>query len=260
MLFPPGHALMRAPAGAQRWPPYALGVDPFFGSEFNRQPWVTWIETVLGVIAGACTLCLLTWVPILYYATRRRSRSLFAAAFGYFVVAFLFWTVMVTTTDEDGNSQQPWADAFMIPTLLIISILAPVHVVLLNEHLRHVWRRRRNGPIERREQARRLLVANPVARFALAIGRPDLVRTHKDGGLIDVNAVPDHVIFKVLGMRRDVALRIIAERAQRGPFTSMLDLTVRCAVSPDVTAAFNDRLLFLPPPPDRFRPQVLRQH
>ncbi|GAB3865917.1 BTAD domain-containing putative transcriptional regulator [Dactylosporangium cerinum] len=255
--FPQDHALMRAPAGAQRWPPYALGVDPFFGTEFNRQPWITWVETVLGIIAGACTLCLLAWVPILYHATRRRSGRLFAAAFGYFVVAAFFWVLMIATVEDDGSS---WADPIMIPIVIIVSIGVPVHVLLLNEHLRHVWRRRRNGPIERRVQARQLLVTSPVARFALAIGRPDLVRTHNDGGLIDVNAVPEHVIYKVLGMRRDVARRIIAERAQRGPFTSMLDLTVRCAVGPDVTAAFNDRLLFLPPPPDRFRPQALRQH
>ncbi len=119
-----------------------------------------------------------------------------------------------------------------------------------------MWRRRRNGPVERRAQARRLLVASPVSRFVLAIGRPDLLRTHKDGGLVDINAVPDHVILRLFGMRRIVARRIVAERALRGPFTSMLDLTIRCALGSDVTAAFNERLLFLPPPPP---PSVPRQ-
>jgi len=243
-----GPVLMQAPAGAQCWPPFAVGVDPFFGAEFNRQPWITWVETVLGVIAGACTFGLLSWVPILYHATRRRSGKLLAAAFGYLALGVVFWAFIIVTAETDGT-QPAWADAFMVPSFIGFSVVAPLHVVLLNEHLRHMWRRRRNGPIERRAQARRLLTTSPVARFALAIGRPDLIRTHKDGGLIDVNAVPDHVIFQLLGFRRDLARRIVAERVERGPFISMLDLTIRCAASPDVTAAFNDRLLFLPPPP-----------
>jgi DNA-binding SARP family transcriptional activator len=255
---------MQAPAGAQRWPAYAVAVDPFFGTEFNRHAWITWIETVLGVLAGACTMCILAWVPILYHAARRRSRPLLATAVGYFVLCAVFWVVM-TTTIADDLSQPTWAQAIAMPILFGLMLIIPVHVVLLNEHLRHLWRRRRNGPIERRAQTRRILITDPVARFALVIGRPDLLQTYNDGGLIDLNAVPEHVIFKVLGARRDLARRIIAERAGRGPFVSMLDLAVRCAVGPDVTAAFNDRLLFLPPPqpppvpqPLLLQPQVLQ--
>ncbi|MEV4508040.1 AfsR/SARP family transcriptional regulator [Dactylosporangium sp. NPDC049525] len=246
--YPPLPALVPPSVGAQRWPPFAVGVDPFFGTEFNRHPWITWLETILGVIAGACTMCVLAWVPILYHAARRHSAPLFAAAIGYFGLAVVFWAVM-TTTVEDDLSQPVWAEAIAMPILFGVSLIVPVHVVLLNEHLRHLWQRRRNGPIERRAQARRLLNTSPAARFALAIGRPDLVRTHNDGGLIDVNGVPDFVIFKVFGTRRVLARRVVTERAVRGPFTSMLDLTIRCAVSADVTAAYNDRLLFLPPPP-----------
>ncbi|MET7419149.1 BTAD domain-containing putative transcriptional regulator [Dactylosporangium sp. NPDC005555] len=246
--FPGIPPLVKAPAGAQRWPPFAVGVDPFFGREFNRQPWVTWMETLVGVLFSGCTMTLLAWVPVLYHATRRRSAPLAFAAIGYFAVAVAFWVVMIATVEDDG-SQPDWASVVSVSALFLVSLGVPVHVVLLNEHLRHVWRRRRNGPIDRRERARQLLVTNPVSRFAFAIGRPDLMRTHKDGGLVDVNAVPEHVLFEVPGLRRGLARRILADRAARGPYTSMLDLAVRCGIGADVTAAFNDRLLFLPPPP-----------
>ncbi|MFF5230941.1 BTAD domain-containing putative transcriptional regulator [Dactylosporangium sp. NPDC000521] len=245
-LFP-APMLVAAPVGMRRWPPFAVGVDPYFGHEFDRQPWITWIETLIGIVLSACTLSTFAWVPFLYHGARRRSRPLLAIALGYLAVATTYWTVEFIYL-EDDLSQPPLAEAVAMLSLFGVSLGAPVHVLLINEHLRHLWRRRRSGPLERRERARQLLITSPVARFALAIGRPDLPRRHNDGGLIDVNAVPDYVLLGIRGMRPAVAHRIIANRAAHGPFVSMLDLALRCGVSPDDTAAYNDRLLFLPPP------------
>ncbi|MEV4130660.1 BTAD domain-containing putative transcriptional regulator [Dactylosporangium sp. NPDC049742] len=256
MLFPMP-MLVAAPVGLRRWPPFAVGVDPYFGHEFNRQPWITWIETLVGIVLSACTLSTFAWVPFLYHGARRRSRPLLAVALGYFAVAVTYWTVEMIYL-EDDLSQPPLAEAVAMLSVFGVSLGAPVHVLLINEHLRHLWRRRRSGPLERRERARRLLVTSPVARFALAIGRPDLPRRHNDGGLIDVNAVPDHVLLTIKGMRPAVAHRVIADRTARGPFVSMLDLALRCGVSPDDTAAYNDRLLFLPPPPVLQQPPVMQ--
>jgi hypothetical protein len=72
-----------------------------------------------------------------------------------------------------------------------------------------------------------VLRQEPALARDLRIGRPDLPRHYDDGGLVDVNNVPEHVLTTALGITRDEARRIVAERQRTGGFTSVDEIAAR---------------------------------
>ena len=54
--------------------------------------------------------------------------------------------------------------------------------------------------MRRRQQARQLAQDSPVLARELAIGRPDVPHDYDDGGLVDVNHVPEDVLASSLGL------------------------------------------------------------
>ncbi|MEU2612865.1 helix-hairpin-helix domain-containing protein, partial [Micromonospora sp. NPDC007271] len=97
-------------------------------------------------------------------------------------------------------------------------------------------------------EARQLLYHYPAARRELRIGRPDLPRAYDDGGLIDINAVPEQVISGLPGLSQEQARRVVTDRWLRGPFGSVEELSVRCLLPPSSAEVLRDLLVFLPPP------------
>jgi len=99
----------------------------------------------------------------------------------------------------------------------------------------------------RREHARYLLYHYPAARAELGLGRPDLPRTFDDGGLVDVNAVPEQVLTALPGLTPEQGRQIVVDRWLRGPYASMEEFAARCLLPPNATEPLRDLLLFLPP-------------
>jgi hypothetical protein len=79
----------------------------------------------------------------------------------------------------------------------------------------------------RREHARQILATRPDIARDLMIGRPHLAGAFDDGGLIDVNAVPERILASRLGLSPLHAHHIVMDRKVRGPFGSVDDLTAR---------------------------------
>src|SRR5215218_1504302 len=99
--------------------------------------------------------------------------------------------------------------------LLVAWLGGAAHVVLLNERLGLFQRPRHPSDAYRRvrrEQARYLVYQHPAARRDLLIGRPDLPRTFDDGGLVDVNAVPESVLAGLPGLTPQQARHIAIDR------------------------------------------------
>jgi DNA-binding SARP family transcriptional activator len=232
-----------APGDSGSQPPIAYPPD-----RAVRRPWVTWVETALGVGLVLISFGVLTWTVMLYYAGRRRSRWLGLAVLGYLGLIGLFVVAMESSGEnEDALSA---LDAAGLLALLVAWLGGAVHVVLLNERLGLFQRPRHPADVDRRvrrEQARYLVYQHPAARQDLLIGRPDLPRTFDDGGLVDVNAVPESVLAGLAGLTPQQARHIAMDRWMRGPFGSMEELTARCLLPLTAADDLREVLLFLPP-------------
>jgi DNA uptake protein ComE-like DNA-binding protein len=78
----------------------------------------------------------------------------------------------------------------------------------------------------------------------LRIGRPDLPRQFNDGGLVDVNHVPDQILVERLGLSPAEAARVVEARERLGGFSSAAELCAFAEI-PDATIDIvQERLLF----------------
>ncbi|GEM_PF-572087 len=100
--------------------------------------------------------------------------------------------------------------------------------------------------VQRRRQARELLLDQPDLAQELRIGRPDLARSYDDGGLVDVNHVPVSALVEALEIPRPTAERVVIERELRNGFTSVDELVVYCGLTADRLAVIRTRIIFLP--------------
>lgn len=231
---------------------------PFGRPRRERHPlprWVSATATILGTLLVLLSFGFVTWLVILGYAVRRRSRRLGQLAVGYLAAASMVVYLIAT---DDQTTEVPVAEAFFgLGLVTLCWVVGAAHVVLLNQW---VWGKVTGRPRAvqahdeeqrlRREQARYLLHRHPTARQEFAIGRPDLPRAFDDGGLVDVNAVPDSVLATLPGLTDEQRRQVVMERWLRGPYGSMEELAARCPLPLAVTEGLRDVLLFLPPPPD----------
>ncbi|RLP91711.1 hypothetical protein EAD98_23115 [Micromonospora sp. CV4] len=194
----------------------------------------------------------LTWLVIAAYAAWRRSWRLAVAGVGY--LALLIVEVGLLDVENSDEISDNKAVGFL-GLALITWLVGAVHVVLLS---RGLWAAITGSPGSgrdradeerriRREHARYLLYHYPAARDELRLGRPDLPRTFDDGGLIDVNSVPEQVLAELPGLTADQSRQLVVDRWLRGPYASMEELAGRCLLPPSATEPLRDLLLFLPP-------------
>ncbi|MFD0823211.1 transcriptional regulator, partial [Micromonospora zhanjiangensis] len=244
------------------WPGPAL---PAVGAAPARAGWPRWLSVLvnfLAVLLVLASLGYLTWAVLLGYAIRRRSRWLGAAAAGYFALTM---AVIVAVGPDPVDAEPVGLDDALVSAQVVVAwLIGAVHVLLLNRLLRGPGHRRRDDSedAERsarrvlRERARYLLYHYPTARTELRIGRPDLPRDYDDGGLIDINAVPEEVIHRLPGLPADQCRQIAVVRRLRGGFLSMEDLAAHCLLPPVSTEPLREFLIFLPRPPAAQPPPV----
>jgi DNA-binding SARP family transcriptional activator len=183
-----------------------------------------WVRlcAVLATLAGAG---LVTWLVIGAYAVNRRSRILGVIAAAYFGLGAVSCAIVDATVDD------PNAGGYAIGMWFFAWFGGALHVALLN----FLPKRARSDAFERRvkrEQALQLLRHHPAFAHQLGIGRPDLPGHFDDGGLVDVNAVPEMVLAALPGVGPQRAWAIAVDRARRGPFTTVDDLAARGLVAP----------------------------
>ena len=215
------------------------------------------------MVVGTATVLLsfgaFTWAVILGYALWRRSWRLALAGLAYFLLVLSFFVLAVRAPENE----EPGAleSLYFIIALGICWLLGAAHVLLLNPTVWAAvgglfWSGRQRTDEQRRlrrEQARYLLHHYPAARAELCIGRPDLLRGYDDGGLVDINAVPDPLLATLPGLTAEQCRQIAVDRWLRGPYGSLEELAQRCGLPPAAAEPLRDVLLFLPPelPPAR---------
>ncbi|MFI7487108.1 BTAD domain-containing putative transcriptional regulator [Micromonospora echinaurantiaca] len=217
--------------------------------------WASATATIAGTALVLLSFGCFTWLVMLTYAAWRRSWRLALVGVGY-LVAVLVEVSMLNL--EDPDAEVPGTEAVIFLGLAVVTwLVGAAHVVLLS---RGVWAALTGGQGSarfraeeerriRREHARYLLYHYPAARDELRIGRPDLPRTFDDGGLIDVNAVPDQVLAGLPGLTADQCRQLTVDRWLRGPYASLEELAGRCLLPPTATDRLRELLFFLPPTP-----------
>ncbi|WP_329250286.1 winged helix-turn-helix domain-containing protein [Actinoallomurus sp. NBC_01490] len=186
----------------------------------------------------------LSWAALAFFAARRRSWALGLASAGYFLLVGVF----VFTMSDSGES--PWDNVAML-ALLLAMVGGAVHVAVL---VTGTSARLRNAPPDldtlrslelriRREQALTLLDHYPPIARELRIGRPDLSRVFNDGGLVDINGVPEHVLAALPGVTVPQAQQIVARRRVTGGFASVEDLITYGLLPVPVVRALSDVLI-----------------
>ncbi|HEY1830590.1 MAG TPA: helix-hairpin-helix domain-containing protein [Acidimicrobiales bacterium] len=88
------------------------------------------------------------------------------------------------------------------------------------------------------------MTKNPTLADELGIGRPDIHRTFEDGGLIDVNHVPEPYLLHLPGIGSDLASRIVELRKSIGGFDSTGDLEVTLDIEPGRLDQAKDLMIF----------------
>ncbi|WP_349880234.1 BTAD domain-containing putative transcriptional regulator [Micromonospora sp. HUAS YX12] len=252
-FLPPPAGPGEPPTGLPAWatPPVA----PLFGAvPPSRRPagvpgWLSVVATVGGAFTALFSFGMLTWLVVLLYGIWRRGWGNVLAAVYYLTVAVTFVVVVGGSETEEVSGPE----GALIMIWLTTWVAGVPHVVLLNGRLlawlRGLWRGRPYADRNRlrREYARYLLYQYPSARADLRIGRPDLPRAYDDGGLVDVNSVPDQVIAGLPGLTRSQAQHVVVDRRMRGPYTSMEELASRCLLPAAATDSLRELLIFLPP-------------
>jgi DNA-binding SARP family transcriptional activator len=177
-----------------------------------------------------------SWAAIAFIAARRRSPSLALAAAGYFLLVVVFVSLLLAMAGGAAH------------TALLLS----------GTHARS----RKVQPVDydtlrslelriRREQALTLLDHHPHIARELHIGRPDLARVFNDGGLVDVNAVPEHILAALPGVSVPQAQQIVARRRAVGGFASVDDLITDGLLPVPAVRALSDVLIVVcEQPPD----------
>ncbi len=165
-----------------------------------------------------------------YAAIRLRSRSLglCAALYALAAVAFLYLT--------NSGPEKSWQSNLGVGIGLTAAVLATGHAFAIRQRVQ-------DGPVvtpedeardalRRRQHCQKLLADNPELAAELKIGRPDLVRTIDDGGLIDVNHVSEKCLTLLPGISTDLATKIIEIRDSIGGFDSLDDMGVLLGLPP----------------------------
>jgi SARP family transcriptional regulator, regulator of embCAB operon len=232
-------------------PPYAP--PPYPSPYASYVPPVTHLAEVrrrsipvrlLAIAVPLITLGFVSWAVIAYFAARRRSLWLWLAAAGYFLLMIVFGF----TTSDDPNSRWEWV---AVLAMLVAMAGGSVHTALLVSGTR----RRQTRPdydtlrsLElriRREQAFTLLNHHPHIARELCIGRPDLSRVFNDGGLVDINAVPEHTLAALPGVTVPQAQQIVARRRAAGNFGSVEDLVTAGLLPLPTVRALSDVLIVI---------------
>jgi SARP family transcriptional regulator, regulator of embCAB operon len=152
-------------------------------------------------------------------ALRRRSVRLGLAAAGY-LAATTTGALMIDTSSDDITSTK---DGLGVTLVIATALVCAVHLAVI------VPRRTQQLPGDetRRQYGRQLAAEHPLIARQLGIGRPDLPNQFDDGGLIDINDAPEAVLRRLPGVSAEHAALIVADRAHRGPFRSVEDVSAR---------------------------------
>lgn len=189
-------------------------------AQSGRKPrtMILWCVLTMGLASWAAPLWAANRRP--YDKSFRKRMHILAIGLG---VAVLLGFALVGSGPEDADGTPTGAASDFGGTLLLLSMAAGVATVLIFRKpqvalpgTESVLARR-----DSRERYRQLIEKDrPLAR-SMHVGRPDVPRDYDDGGLLDINSIPAHVLSTHAGLNDLEAARIVEVRGQLGRFVSV---------------------------------------
>jgi len=202
-------------------------------TELGSMVWALAPLVTVGLAAGPC---------FAYAAVRRRSRGFGLAALVYSVASI---AIVWGNVWSPGNSVELNVGALAV---LAVWTVSSIHALAVR---RRVFFDAVEGPvaaararIRRRDDSRRIAVTDPRLAKELQIGRPDQPSDYDDGGLLDVNHLPEEYLREASGLDPELVRSIVEARAQVGGFESRHDLETIVGLDPRTLDQVADRLLF----------------
>jgi hypothetical protein len=165
-----------------------------------------------------------TWIYFLTAAIRRGDRRQYPVAVAYAVLVIVGFTMaFVVDPSPIESDNYTTAENIGFPIFLLVPLIAAVHGAILATRYGH----RDEEDWLTRETARQFATFEPLRARQLGIGRPEMPRGIADGGLVDLNHATGSELAGLPGVPYFVAQRIVADRAQHGPFRRVEDLMLR---------------------------------
>jgi DNA uptake protein ComE-like DNA-binding protein len=188
-------------------------------------------------------------------ALARRRDNLTITALVVHSVLMLSGCVAIGANDYPAPE---WAEAVFTVTVSITSVVSTVHLLMIRSA---VWSPPAGPqvPVARlssmevvdrarklRDQARRTAQADPMLAKRLGIGRPDQPRQFDDGGLVDLNHAPLHVLVSLPGVTERSARQIQDWVERSGPFSSLGEVMLVIEISPTFEHHLREYCVFIP--------------
>jgi hypothetical protein len=212
------------------------------------------------VWSPAYTVGLFAFIPALHAAIKLQRRDLWLWAVGLSVGDVILWGVVPAGPSNLGESLTTMQNvgAFIAVGLAIVGTIHAFGVrdevfgtsptvkavagtpKVLDPAIANSLAAR-----ERRAESVALSVKDPGLARDLRIGRPDLPRQYEDGGLVDVNHVPEAFLVSHLGLSPEAARTVVAARDHIGGFQSATELCSLADVPPQDLDAIRDRIVTL---------------
>lgn len=203
----------------------------------------------------------IAFIPAVHAAIKLRRRELWLWAVGLIVGNVIVWGLMAGPNAADGGST-PVQDVGAL-FAIVLAVLGTIHALRLRGEVFGAPRGAAAIPAaasprvhdpavaqalaarRRRAESLELSIKDPGLARDLRIGRPDLTREYNDGGLVDVNHVPESVLVAHLGLSQDQARVVIEVRDHIGRYSSANELSVLADLPPETLDAIRDRLVVL---------------
>jgi len=167
--------------------------------------------------------------------------GLCAAVYGSAAVAFLYLV--------NSSSDTSWQANLGVGIGLTFAAVATGHGFAIRQKVQDgpvvTAEDEARGRLRRRSKARKLLIDNPPLAQELRIGRPDLSTNFDDGGLIDVNHVPENYLTSLPGFDNELARKVVELRETVGGFDSLDDMGVLLNLAPQRLDSARERAIFI---------------
>lgn len=202
------------------------------------------------------------FIPALHAAIKLNRRDLWYWAAGLIVGNIFAWTLLASSPSNPDGSSTPIQNVGAA-IALVLAVAGTIQAFRTREEVfaePHAAAAKplAGTPIElepavanslaarrRREESVALSIKDPGLARDLMIGRPDLSRQYYDGGLVDVNHVPEAVLVSHLGLSQDQARTVIEARDHLGGFASADELCSLANLPPQTLDAMRDRVVTL---------------
>jgi hypothetical protein len=204
------------------------------------------LGTIVRALIPALSFGLLAFLPFAHAAVKVHNRRLWLVTAAYAIAS-----VVVFGPLGAASNQSDLGASVFTAAVFGLMLIATVHAFLLR---RRVFFLTPVQPAmaaalaarELRQHAKAIVARDPALAHELRIGRPDLPRQFDDGGLIDVNRVPEQVLVDRLGLAPAEAARMVQARDRLGGFTSVEEISAFAEIPDAKIDMLRERLVFPP--------------